>query len=326
MQLTTRLRRNRASEGLRRMIRETRLDVADLVYPLFVHGGEINEPVPSMPGVQRHSVKDLVRASREAFELGIPAVAVFPVVARAVKDSAGSHALCPDNLLFRALREVKSAVPGLILVADAALDPYTDHGHDGVLAPDGRDVDNDATVALLAELAVKEAEAGADIVAPSDMMDGRVGAIRQALDGAGRTDTCILAYAAKFASAYYGPFRSAVGSTQSAPISKVTYQLDPANIREALLEVELDEREGADMVMVKPAGPYLDVIRAVREQTKLPLAAYQVSGEYAQIHAAAKAGWLDYGETRDEALLAIKRAGADIIFTYFAREVAEALA
>lgn len=326
MQLTTRLRRNRASEGLRRMIRETRLDVADLVYPLFVHGGEINEPVPSMPGVQRHSVKDLVRASREAFELGIPAVAVFPVVARAVKDSAGSHALCPDNLLFRALREVKSAVPGLILIADAALDPYTDHGHDGVLAPDGRDVDNDATVALLAELAVKEAEAGADIVAPSDMMDGRVGAIRQALDGAGRTDTCILAYAAKFASAYYGPFRSAVGSTQSAPISKVTYQLDPANIREALLEVELDEREGADMVMVKPAGPYLDVIRAVREQTKLPLAAYQVSGEYAQIHAAAKAGWLDYGETRDEALLAIKRAGADIIFTYFAREVAEALA
>ncbi len=325
MQLNTRPRRNRASERLRRMIRETRLDAADLVYPLFVHGGEGNEPVASMPRVERRSVKDLVRECREAFDLGIPAVAVFPVIDRAAKDAKGSHALSPDNLLFRALREVKSAVPGLVLVADVALDPYTDHGHDGVLTSDGRDVDNDATVELLAELAVKEAEAGADIVAPSDMMDGRVGAIRQALDKAGHTDTCILAYAAKFASAYYGPFRDALGSAQSAPICKATYQLDPANIREALREVELDEREGADIVMVKPAGPYLDVIRAVREQTKLPLAAYQVSGEYAQIHAAAKAGWLDYEKTRDEALLAIKRAGADIIVTYFAREVAEGM-
>ncbi len=325
MQLTTRLRRNRASEGLRRMTRETRLDVADLVYPLFVHGGDHNAPVASMPGVERRNVKDLVRECRDAFDLGIPAVAVFPVIDPAHKDAKGSHALSPDNLLFRALSEVKSAVPELVLIADVALDPYTDHGHDGVLTKDGRDVENDLTVEMLGWLAVKEAEAGADIVAPSDMMDGRVGAIRAALDAAGRTDTCILAYAAKFASAYYGPFRDAVGSAQSKPISKASYQLDPANVREALREVELDEREGADMVMVKPAGPYLDVIRAVREQTKLPLVAYQVSGEYAQIHAAANAGWLDYEKCRDESLLAIKRAGADLVITYFAREMAEAI-
>ena len=325
MQLTTRLRRNRASEGLRRMTRETRIDAADLVYPLFVHGGDDNGGVASMPGVERRSVKDLVRECREAFDLGIPAVAVFPVIDRTAKDAEGSHALSPDNLLFRALGEVKSAVPGLVLIADVALDPYTDHGHDGVLTSDGRDVDNDATVEILCELALKEAAAGADVVAPSDMMDGRVGAIRAALDSAGRTDTCILAYAAKFASAYYGPFRDAVGSAQSAPICKATYQLDPANVREALREVEFDEREGADMVMVKPAGPYLDVIRAVREHTKLPLAAYQVSGEYAQIHAAAQAGWLDYARCREESLIAIKRAGADFIMTYFAREVAEGL-
>lgn len=315
----------RASEGLRRMVRETRLGVEDLVYPLFVHGGAGNEAVASMPGVERRSLKDLVRECREVYELGIPAVAIFPVIEASKKDIRGTHALAADNLLFRALREVKAAVPELVLIADVALDPYTTHGHDGVLTADGREVDNDATVEILAELAAKEAEAGADIVAPSDMMDGRVGAIRAALDSAGRTDTGILAYAAKFASAYYGPFREAVGSAQAAPISKATYQLDPANVREALREVELDEREGADMVMVKPAGPYLDVIRAVREQTKLPLAAYQVSGEYAQIHAVAQAGWLDYAKGRDESLLAIKRAGADFILTYFAREVAEGM-
>ena len=325
MQLTTRLRRNRASEGLRRMTRETRLNAADLIYPLFVHDGDRNEPVASMSGVERRSVKDLVRECREAFGLGLPAVAIFPVIEVAKKNARGTHALSPDNLLFRALREVKSAVPELVLIADVALDPYTDHGHDGVLTKDGRDVDNDPTVEILAELAVKEAEAGADIVAPSDMMDGRIGAIRASLDAAGHTSTCILSYAAKFASAYYGPFRDAVGSAQKTPISKATYQLDPANVREALREVELDEREGADMVMVKPAGPYLDVIRAVREITRLPLAAYQVSGEYAQIHAAAKAGWLDYEKCRDESLLAIKRAGADTILTYFAREAAERL-
>ena len=325
MELKTRMRRLRRTEGLRRMVRETRLDAADLVYPLFVHAGEKNEPVASMPGVMRRSVKDLVRECREAFDSGIPAVALFPVIDPAKKDPRGTHALSSDNLLFRALREAKAAVPELVLIADAALDPYTEHGHDGVLTKDGHEVDNDATVEILRDLSVREAEAGADIIAPSDMMDGRVGAIRAALDAAGRIDTCIMAYAAKFASAYYGPFREAVGSAQEAPISKATYQLDPANIREALREVELDEREGADMVMVKPAGPYLDVIRSVREHTKLPLAAYQVSSEYAQIHAAARAGWLDYEKCRDESLLAIKRAGADLIITYFAREVAERL-
>ena len=325
MQLRTRMRRLRRSDGLRRMVRETRIEVADLIYPLFVHAGDGNEPVPSMPGVERRSVKDLVRECREAFDLGIPAAAVFPVIDPAKKDARGTHALSSDNLLFRALREVKAAVPELLLIADVALDPYTEHGHDGVLTSDGRDVDNDATVEILCDLAGREAEAGADIVAPSDMMDGRVGAIRVALDASNRTDTCILAYAAKFASAYYGPFRDAVGSAQAKPISKATYQLDPANLREALREVELDEREGADIVMVKPAGPYLDVIRAVRENTKLPLAGYQVSGEYAQIHAAAKAGWLDYEKVRDESLLSVKRAGADIILTYFARQVAESL-
>jgi porphobilinogen synthase len=325
MQLTTRMRRTRASVGLRRMVQEVRLDVADLIYPLFVHAGDSNEPVASMPGVERRSVKDLVRECLEAYELGIPAVAIFPVIEAGKKDARGTQALAEDNLLFCALGEVKSVVPKLVLIADVALDPYTNHGHDGVLTPDGGDVDNDATVEILCDLAVRQARAGADIVAPSDMMDGRVGAIRAALDAAGKTNTCILAYAAKFASAYYGPFRDAVGSVQSAPISKATYQLDPANVREALREVELDEREGADMVMVKPAGPYLDVIRAVREQTKLPLAAYQVSGEYAQIHAAARAGWLDYDNCRDESLLAIKRAGAEMILTYFAREVAEIL-
>ncbi len=328
MQLDVRLRRNRATEGLRRLTRETRLFVDDLVYPLFVHGGEDNEPVASMPGVERRTVADLVRECREVFALGLPAVAIFPVLDASQKDARGSHALEPDNLLFRALSEVKAAVPELVLIADVALDPYTSHGHDGLLTPDGRDVDNDATVEILRELAVLAAQAGADIVAPSDMMDGRVRAIRHALDQAGLTQTCILSYAAKFASAYYGPFRDAVRSQptpRASPLSKATYQLDPSNAREALREVLLDESEGADMVMVKPAGPYLDIIRAVRGQTDLPLAAYQVSGEYVQIHAAARAGWLDYAACRDESLTAIKRAGADFIITYFAREVAEKL-
>ncbi len=318
----------RGSEGMRRMTRETRIAVEDLVYPLFVHAGDRNESVASMPGVERRTVADLIRECREAFDLGIPAVAIFPVIDPSRKDVRGTHALEADNLLYRALGEVKSVVPELVLIADVALDPYTDHGHDGVLTPDGRDVDNDATVEILCELAVREAKAGADIVAPSDMMDGRVGAIRAALDGEGLTGVCILSYAGKFCSAYYGPFRDAVGSRrpEGAPaISKATYQIDPANLREALREVGQDAHEGADMVMVKPAGPYLDVIRAVRERTDLPLAAYQVSGEYAQIHAAAAAGWLDYAPCRDESLLAIKRAGADMILTYFAREVAESL-
>ena len=321
--LLRRMRRNRATPSVRALMRETVLRVEDLIQPLFVRAGEGDpEPVASMPGVVRHTVSSLAEECRKVADLGIPAVALFPKIDSSLKDSVGTHATESGNVLYTAIREVKKAVPDLTLIVDVALDPYTDHGHDGI--PDGKgSVGNDATVEALCRLAVSQAEAGADIVAPSDMMDGRVAAIRKALDAGGFLDTAILAYSAKYASAYYGPFRDAVGSGKvSAPLDKRTYQMDPANVREALLEVELDEREGADLVMVKPAGPYLDVIRAVREKTVLPLAAYQVSGEYAQIHAAARLGWLDYASTRDEALLAIKRAGADMILTYFASEVA----
>ena len=324
--LLRRMRRNRATPSVRALMRETVLRVEDLIQPLFVRAGEGDpEPVASMPGVVRHTVSSLSEECRKVADLGIPAVALFPKIESTLKDPVGTHATDSGNVLYAAIRAVKKAVPGLTLIVDVALDPYTDHGHDGI--PDGKgSVGNDATVEALCRLAVAQAEAGADIVAPSDMMDGRVAAIRRALDAGGFLNTAILAYSAKYASAYYGPFRDAVGSGKvSAPLDKRTYQMDPANVREALLEVDLDEQEGADMVMVKPAGPYLDVIRAVREKTTLPLAAYQVSGEYAQIHAAAKLGWLDYASTRDEALLAIKRAGADMILTYFASEVAAQL-
>jgi porphobilinogen synthase len=281
-----------------------------------------------MPGVFRRSVRDLARECRALHRLGIQAVAIFPKLASRLKDPEGSAALSEDALVLRAVRSIKKAVPGLSVMTDVALDPYTDHGHDGVLSADGRDVDNDRTVAILARMAVLHARAGVDLVAPSDMMDGRVGAIRRALDDAGFEGTCILAYSAKFASAYYGPFRAAVGSDAgkgAKAIDKRSYQLNPANRREALAEVALDEAEGADIVMVKPAGPYLDIIREVRGATLRPVAAYQVSGEYAQIHAAARLGWLDLAATRREALLAIKRAGADMILTYFARDMAEEL-
>ncbi|MCS5606496.1 MAG: porphobilinogen synthase, partial [Alphaproteobacteria bacterium] len=229
-------------------------------------------------------------------------------------------------LVLRAVRAVKDALPELIVITDVALDPYTSHGHDGVLTDDGTDVDNDATVGILSKMAVKQAEAGVDWVAPSDMMDGRVGAIREALDDTGHTDVIILSYAVKFASAFYGPFRDAVGSQSAAGesyLDKRTYQLNPANPRESMMEAMLDEDEGADILMVKPAGAYLDIINEVAQSTDLPVAAYQVSGEYAQIHAAAQNGWLDYKKTRDESLLAIKRAGADLILTYFAKEIAQ---
>lgn len=322
LDLRIRLRRLRQTGAVRRLVAETHLLPEDLGCPMFVHDRDRNEAVPSMPGVFRHSLESLVRECEEAFAAGVLAVAIFPSIETGLKDASGSHGLSDKNLLYRAVKRVKATVPELTVVTDVALDPYTTHGHDGVLAADGS-VDNDETVAVLRRLAVKEAQAGADVVAPSDMMDGRVGAIREALDAAGFQKTIILSYAAKYASAYYGPFRDAVGSKVGKDsISKATYQIDPANVREAIREVELDEKEGADIVMVKPAGPYLDVIRAVRESTNLPVAAYQVSGEYAQIHAAAKLGWLDYHRARDEALLAIKRAGANIILTYFAKEVA----
>jgi porphobilinogen synthase len=260
--------------------------------------------------------------------LGVPAVALFPKLDPMLKDAEGIEALNPDTLVLRAVRAVKKAVPELTVITDVALDPYTSHGHDGVLNAAGDDVDNDRTVGILCEMAVQQAEAGVDFVAPSDMMDGRIGAIRRALDTAGHTDTGILAYSAKYNSAYYGPFRDAVGSAQAAGtrlLSKATYQMNPANRREALREVELDLAEGADIVMVKPAGLYLDIIREVRNATGVPVAAYQISGEYAQIHAAAKLGWLDLVNCRRESLLAIKRAGADMILTYFAKDLAKEL-
>lgn len=327
LHLPQRLRRLRRTENLRRMVCETRLQADDLIWPLFVHEDPTPTPVESMPGVFRNPVRTLVKRCREAEKWGIPAVAIFPCIRTAKKDPAGSHGLSPDNLLFRAIRAVKTSCPHLVVVADVALDPYTSHGHDGLLSEDGRTVDNDATVEVLCRLAVLEADAGADIVAPSDMMDGRVGAIRAALDAAGHSLVAIMAYSAKFASALYGPFRDAVGSKIGKDaISKTTYQLNPANRREARLEAALDEQEAADLVMVKPAGFYLDILREIRNRSTVPVAAYQVSGEYSQIHAAAKLGWLDYKSTRNESLLAIKRAGADLILTYFAREVAEEIA
>ncbi|MFM7100324.1 MAG: porphobilinogen synthase [Verrucomicrobiota bacterium] len=322
-------RRLRRTDAIRDLVEEVRLHPADLIAPLFVQAGDAPpDPVPSMPGVRRLNLRDLVAEGRALAALGVRAVALFPVTPASLKDPLGREALNPRGLVLEAVRALRAALPGLVLFTDVALDPYTSHGHDGLLTADGRDVDNDATVEVLARMAVLHAAAGVDFVAPSDMMDGRVGVIRRALDVAGHTGTGILAYGAKFASAYYGPFREAVGSAQAAgttALDKRTYQLNPANPREALADALLDEAEGADLLMVKPAGPYLDILARLREQTRLPLAAYQVSGEYAQIHAAARLGWLDLARTRDESLLAIKRAGADLILTYFAREVAQAL-
>ena len=326
MDLPRRPRRLRRNVATRALLEETRVTVDDFIYPLFVKEGESAEDVPSMPGVKRHSIEGLVDECRGAQAAGIRAVALFPVTPLEQKDDQGSEALNTDCLVLRAVRAVKDALPELIVITDVALDPYTSHGHDGVLNSDGTDVDNDASVEILAKMAVKQAEAGADWVAPSDMMDGRVGDIREALDDAGHTKVIILSYAVKFASAYYGPFRDAVGSQSAAGkayLDKRTYQLNPANPRESMMEAMLDEDEGADILMVKPAGAYLDIINEVAQSTDLPVAAYQVSGEYAQIHAAAEKGWLDLKATRDESILAIKRAGADLILTYFAKEIAQ---
>ena len=327
--LTHRPRRLRRQPSRRALVAETVLRVEDLIAPLFVVDGKgAPEPIGSMPGVFRFNVADLVKECRELHALGVPAVALFPKLDAKLKDADGTEALNPKTLVLRAVRAVKAAVPELTVITDVALDPYTSHGHDGVLTAAQDDVDNDRTVEILRRMAVMQADAGVDFVAPSDMMDGRVGAIRTALDASGHTGTGILAYSAKYNSAYYGPFRDAVGSAKAAGtrlLSKATYQMNPANRREALSEVALDEKEGADIVMVKPAGPYLDIIREVRNASKKPVAAYQVSGEYAQLHAAAQLGWLDLVRCRDESLLAIKRAGADMILTYFAKDVAQAL-
>jgi len=307
-------------------MQETHLHASDLIAPLFVHPGPEPEiKVASLPGVVRWSVDALAAHCVDLNALGIQSVALFPVTPANLKNPGGTEALNPDNLVCRAVRAVKRAAPGMLVITDVALDPYTDHGHDGVLNASTGDVDNDATVAILAEMAVIQATAGSDWVAPSDMMDGRVKAIRMSLDAAGLNRTAILAYAAKFASAFYGPFRDAVGSQAAAGrtyLDKRTYQLNPANAREALADALLDESEGADILMVKPAGPYLDVIRDLRQSTRLPIAAYQVSGEYAALHAAAERGWLDLESVRDESLLGIKRAGAELILTYFAAAAA----
>lgn len=314
---------------LRALANETEVRPGHLIQPLFVVDGDgAAEPIQSMPGQCRLPIPRLIEECKELVDLGIPAVALFPHLDASVKFDDGREATNPDTLVLRAIRALKDAVPDIAVIADLALDPYTRHGHDGLWATAEQDLANDATVEVLAEMAVLASESGVDIVAPSDMMDGRVGAIREALDGNGHEKTVIMAYSAKFASAFYGPFREAVGSAASAgthALDKRSYQLSPGNRREALTEIALDEGEGADILMVKPAGPYLDIIREVREETDLPLAAYQVSGEYAQIMAAAEKGWLDLERCRDESLLAIRRAGADSILTYFAKTYAASL-
>ena len=329
LDLTQRPRRLRRTASLRAMTEETVLRPANFIAPLFVvEGKKAPEPIASMPGVSRLSIPDLVKECRALAKLGVPAVALFPKLDAKFKDEEGTAALHEDALILRAVREVKKQVPEITVITDIALDPYTTHGHDGVLNAARDDVENDRTVGILAKMAVLHARAGVDMVAPSDMMDGRVMAIRKALDATGFTNTAIMAYSAKFNSAYYGPFRDAVGSAQAAGtklLSKATYQLSPANRRAAIVEATLDAAEGADIVMVKPAGAYLDIIREVRLNTRKPVAAYQVSGEYAQLHAAAKMGWLDLPRTRHESLLAIRRAGADMILTYFAKEMAAEL-
>ena len=327
----TRLRRPRQYDWLRRLVAETTLSPADLIWPLFVHDHEAAVPVPSMPGVERLGVEGIVRAADEAARLGIPAIAIFPVVDPALKTDDGRHALEGDNLACLAAAAVQERFGNAIgIICDVALDPYTSHGHDG-LPEDGR-ILNDETVEVLCRKAVVLAQAGCNIVAPSDMMDGRVGAIRAALDAASRQDVCILSYAAKYASAFYGPFRDAVGSTAALGTAggrgvgdKQTYQMNPANADEAIREVGLDLVEGADLVMVKPAGTSLDVIHRVKREFGMPTLAYQVSGEYAMIRGAADNGWLDGDKAAIESLLVIKRAGADGILTYFAPEIARRL-
>ena len=324
LDLTTRMRRNRKSEWARRMVCENVLTAADLIWPLFiVDGVRTRVPVDSMPGVERLSVDEAVREAARAAALDIPCLALFPYTDPILRDADGSEALNPDNLVCQAIRAIKKEVPEIGILCDVALDPYTSHGHDGLLR--GTEIANDETVAVLVKQALCEAEAGCDIIAPSDMMDGRIGAIRQALDAAGRTDVQIMAYAAKYASAFYGPFREAVGSATTLTGDKRTYQMDPGNSDEALREVELDIVEGADMVMVKPGMPYLDVLRRVKETFGMPTFAYQVSGEYAMIKAAAQNGWLDGERAMLESLIAFKRAGADGVLTYFAPMVAEKL-
>ena len=318
-----RMRRIRAQEFSRRMAREARLSSNDLIWPVFVCEGENQRvPVPSMPGVERLSIELLVTAASEAWELGVPAIALFPVVGPELKSDEASEAWNPDGLVQRAVKALKAAVPDLGVICDVALDPYTSHGQDGLIDEEGY-VLNDETVEALVQQALSQAAAGADMVAPSDMMDGRIGAIREALESAGHRNVQIMSYAAKYASSYYGPFRDAVGSAGNLGKSgKHTYQMDPANGDEALREVALDIEEGADWFMVKPGMPYLDIVWRVKENFGVPTAVYQVSGEYAMLKAAAANGWLDEKAVVLESLTGMRRAGADAILTYFAVDVA----
>jgi porphobilinogen synthase len=324
LDLPHRLRRNRRADWSRRLVRENELSVNDLIWPIFVIEGEnVREPVQAMPGVERLTVDLAARAAEEAAALGIPAIALFPFTDPDLRDPTGSEALNPDNLVCRALKAMKAAAPDVGLITDVALDPFTSHGHDGLM--DGDRILNDATVAVLVRQALTQAEAGADVIAPSDMMDGRVGAIRSGLDDAGFSHVQIMSYAAKYASAFYGPFRDAIGTKKALVGDKKTYQMDPANGDEALREAELDVAEGADMLMVKPGLPYLDIVWRLKERFGMPTYAYQVSGEYSMIRAAADNGWIDGELAMVESLLAFKRAGADGVLTYFAPAVARRL-
>ena len=320
-----RMRRNRRTDWSRRLVRESTLTADDLIWPLFlVEGAAVRTPVASMPGVDRLSVDQAVKEAERAVGLGIPAIALFPYTDPDRRDETGSEAINPENLVCAACRAIKAAVPDLGLVTDVALDPYTSHGHDGLMA--GEEIVNDATVEQLIVQSLIQAEAGADVIAPSDMMDGRVGAIRRALEMKGFAHVQIMAYSAKYASAFYGPFRDAIGTAKTLKGDKRTYQMDPANGDEALREAELDIAEGADMIMVKPGLPYLDIVWRLKQAFGMPTFAYQVSGEYAMIQAAAQNGWIDGERAMMESLIAFKRAGADGILTYFAPAVAEMLA
>lgn len=319
-----RMRRNRRTDWSRRLVRESTLSIDDLIWPLFLVEGEgVRQPIEAMPGVERLSVDESVRAAAQAAELGIPAIALFPYTNPSRRDETGSEALNPDNLVCAACRAIKREVPDIGVIIDVALDPYTSHGHDGLLS--GDTIVNDASVEQLVLQALIEAEAGADVIAPSDMMDGRVAAIRRALDAKGYTDVQIMSYAAKYASVFYGPFRDAVGTSKTLIGDKRTYQIDPANGDEALRETELDIAEGADMIMVKPGLPYLDIVWRLKDAFAMPTFVYQVSGEYAMIRAAERNGWIDGERAMVESLTAFKRAGADGILTYFAPMIAERL-
>lgn len=321
---TARLRRTRQSAAFRGLVRQNTLTVDDLIWPVFVRDGEgVEEPVPSMPGVVRRSVDKIVEAAREAADLGIPVICLFPFTDPSLKTADCAEAWNPENLSNRATRAIKEAVPEIAVMTDVALDPYNINGHDGFVV-DG-EILNDETVEALVKQALSQAEAGADIIGPSDMMDGRIGAIREALEANGHTNVTIMSYAAKYASAFYGPFRDAVGASGALKGDKTTYQMDPANSDEALRCVARDLKEGADMVMVKPGMPYLDICRRVKDAFAVPTFAYQVSGEYAMIQAAAQNGWIDGDKAMVESLMAFKRAGCDGILTYFAPAVARKL-